>query len=82
MKAQRKGQSKVSRVQQPVEPAGKNVNDFRFRNTEELAADMALSVTAIRCLQKWGAPFLAKKSHPRLLLEWMALNPTKVGKIE
>ena len=55
---------------------------FRFLNTEELAAAMNLSVTAIRALQQFGAPFLAKKSHPRLLLDWMARNPEKVGKIE
>jgi hypothetical protein len=48
----------------------------------ELASAMNLSVTAIRALQRWGAPFISKKSHPRLLLEWMARNPDKLGKIE
>ena len=63
------------RKQQPSSP-------YRFLSTEELAKEMGLSVTAIRALQKFGAPFIAKRSHPRLLLEWMARHPEKVGKVE
>lgn len=55
---------------------------YRFLNTEELAAEMDLSVSAIRALQRFGAPFISKKSHPRILLEWMARHPEKVGKVE
>ena len=51
-------------------------------NAEELAKAMNLSVTAIRGLYRFGAPFVAKKSHPRLLIEWMARNPEKIGKLE
>jgi biotin operon repressor len=62
--------------------AKKPPSPFRFLSTDELAAEMELSVTAIRALQKWGAPFVAKKSHPRLLIEWMAHHPDKVLKLE
>jgi hypothetical protein len=55
---------------------------FRFMNSAQLAAEMDLSVSAIRALQSWGAPFIAKKSHPRLLVEWMARHPEKLSKVE
>lgn len=55
---------------------------FRFMSTPELAEEMNLSVAAIRALYRFGAPFVAKKSHPRLLMEWMARNPEKIGKLE
>jgi len=58
------------------------MQEFRFLNSEQLAAEMNLSVTAIRALQSWGAPFIARKSHPRLLIEWMARNPKAILKLE
>lgn len=55
---------------------------FKFLNTEELAEAMDLSVSAIRALQGWGAPFIAKKSHPELLFDWIKKHPEKIGKLE
>lgn len=55
---------------------------YRFMNVTELADKMNLSVSAIRALQRWNAPFIAKKSHPELLFEWIKRNPDKLQKIE
>ncbi|MEY2561831.1 MAG: hypothetical protein QOH88_24 [Verrucomicrobiota bacterium] len=50
--------------------------------TPELAAAMNLSQDAIRALAGWGAPFIAQKSHPELLFDWIKNNPGKIGKLE
>ncbi len=50
--------------------------------TAELADAMNLSENAIRALQVWGAPFIAKKSHPSLLFDWIRDHPDKIGKLE
>jgi hypothetical protein len=55
---------------------------FRFMRTPELAAAMNLSQDAIRALAGWGAPFIAQKSHPELLFDWIKNNPGKIGKLE
>ncbi len=55
---------------------------FAFLSTADLAKAMGLSETAIRALQSWGAPFIAKKSHPELIFDWIKRNPGKLGKIE
>jgi hypothetical protein len=51
-------------------------------STPELAKEMGLSQEAIRALMNWGAPFLAKKSHPELLFDWIKKHPEKIGKLE
>jgi hypothetical protein len=51
---------------------------FRFKGTPELAREMNLSETAIRALRRAGAPFIAQKSHPQLLLGWMKRFPEKI----
>lgn len=50
--------------------------------TPELAEAMNLSQDAIRALAAWGAPFIAMKSHPELLFDWIKQNPGKIGKLE
>lgn len=55
---------------------------FRFMTTPQLAKAMNLSEDAIRALATWGAPFLSRKSHPDLLMEWIKRNPEKIKKIE
>ncbi len=60
----------------------KQPDPFAFLATADLAKAMRLSETAIRALQNWGAPFIAKKSHPELLFDWIKRNPDKLGKIE
>lgn len=55
---------------------------FRFMRTPELAEAMNLSEDAIRALAAWGAPFIALKSHPELLFDWIKQNPGKIGKLE
>lgn len=50
--------------------------------TPDLAREMNLSEDAIRALAAWGAPFIAQKSHPELLFEWIKQNPGKIGKLE
>lgn len=66
-----------SRPKKPHSPGS-----FSFMNVEQLATEMNLSVSAIRALQRWNAPFIAKKSHPELLFEWIKRNPDKLQKIE
>ncbi len=56
--------------------------DFRFMSTPELAEAMNLSEHAIRALQSWGAPFIAKKSHPSLLFDWIKAHPEAIQKLE
>lgn len=55
---------------------------YRFMRTPELAKAMNLSEDAIRALASWGAPFIAQKSHPELLFEWIKQNPGKISKLE
>lgn len=51
---------------------------FRLKTTPVLAAEMGVSDKAIRALRQAGAPFLAQKSHPELLFEWMKRYPEKI----
>lgn len=60
----------------------KRSEPYRFMRTPELAKEMNLSEDAIRALADWGAPFIARKSHPELLFEWIKQNPGKIGKLE
>lgn len=51
--------------------------------TPELAKALNVSEEAIRALRRAGAPFIAQKSHPELLFEWIKQNtgrlPPKIG---
>lgn len=55
---------------------------FRLMGTRELAKEMNLSEPAVRALASWGAPFIAKKSHPELIFDWIKKHPEKIGKLE
>ncbi len=46
--------------------------------TPELAGAMELSKDAIRALRRAGAPFIAQKSHPELLFDWIKKNPKQI----
>jgi len=56
-------------------------NPFRFFSLEDAAEIFGFGRNTMTALADAGAPIIARKCNPQLLLRWLEENAEKVGKI-
>jgi hypothetical protein len=56
-------------------------NPFRFFTVAEVGSMCDFGVNTMTALITAGAPVVARKINPSLLLKWLEVNADKVGKI-
>lgn len=56
-------------------------NPFRFFTCEEVGELFDFGRDTMTALIRAGAPIVAKKMNPGLLIEWLKTNHDKIGKV-
>lgn len=56
-------------------------NEFRFFTLAEMTEILGVGRGAMTALASAGAPIVARKMNPRLLMKWLAENPEIVRKV-
>ena len=56
-------------------------NPYRFFTMEETALICGFGPNVMTSLNSMGAPIVARKCNPQLLLEWIGKNAERIGKV-
>jgi hypothetical protein len=56
-------------------------NPFRFFSLAEVAKICGFGSDVLTALNSLGAPVVARRCNPRLLVEWIGRNADKIGKV-